>query len=74
MVDMVVTKMSGPPPNNIIDSSTTSPFPPPTIMLLPDTFAIFVVFLKLASGVVGNGVTLAVNMGVVAALGVVIPE
>ena len=33
-----------------------------------------VVFLKLASGVVGNGVTLAVNMGVVVAMGVVIPE
>ena len=75
MVDMVVTKMFGPPPNDIIDSSTTRPFPPPTITLLPDTFATFVVFLKLVSGVVGNGATLAVlNMGMVVALGVVIPE
>lgn len=48
--------------------------PPPTITLLPDTFATSVLFLKLASGVVGNGVTLAVNMGVVVAMGVVIPE
>ena len=74
MVDMVVTKMFGPPPNNIIDSSTTRSFPPPTNMLLPDTFATSVLFLKLASGVVGNGVTLAVNMGVLVAMGVVIPE
>jgi len=74
MVDMVVTKMFGPPPNDIIDSSTTRPFPPPTITPLPDTFATSIVILKLASGVVGNGVTLAVNMGVVVAMGVVIPE
>ena len=74
MVDMVVTKMFGPPPNDIIDSSTTRPSPPPTMTLLPDTFATSVMFLKLASGIVGNGVTLAVNMGVVVAMGVVIPE
>ena len=75
MVDMVVTKMFGPPPNDIIDSSTTRPFPPPTITPLPDTFATSVVFLKLAIGVIGNRVTLAVNMGVVIAMGVVIlPE